>query len=151
MLITPHHFKGIKLLTQISIMIVCSLTKWTHCITENFKVEMRQVVTWLPSAHGPHDSVVTQTSSHSGLVTLLTGIRFPLGHSGPQCLIVIPDSKCPPLSSMVHFFYTTSYFSTSLTSTLKIKALFFFKILIPTYQTKWWHNQKTLFWIWSAV
>lgn len=137
MLITPHQFTGIKLLTRISIMVVCGLTNSTYCIRENLKVEMRQVVTWLSSAHGPHNnSVVTQTSSHSGLVSLLTGLWFPLGHSGPQCLIVIPDSNCPPLSSMVHFFYITTYFSTSLTSTLKIKTSFSLKTLALTYQTK---------------
>jgi hypothetical protein len=145
MLVTPHQFKGIKLLTWISIMIVCSLTNWTQCIRETLKVKIRQVVTWLSSAHGPHNnSVVTQTSSHSGLITLLTGLWFPLGHTGPQCLIVIPGSNCPPLSSMVHFFYITSYFYTLLTSMLKIKALLSFKMLVSTYKTKWWHNQKTL-------
>jgi hypothetical protein len=146
MLVTPHQFKDIKLLTQISIMIVCSLTNWTQCIREILKVKMRQVVKWLSSAYGPHNnSVVTQTSSHSGLIMLLTGLWFPLGHRGPQCLTVIPGSNCPPLSSMVHFFYITSYFYTSLTSTLQIKALFSFKILVSTYKTKLWHNQKTLF------
>ena len=44
---------------------------------------MRQVVTWLHSAHGPHnDSVLTQTSSHSGLVTLLRGLGSHLAIQG---------------------------------------------------------------------
>ena len=72
MLVTPHQFKGIKLLTRISIMTVCSPTNRAHCIRETFKVKMTQDVTWQPSAHHHHnESVVTQTSSHSGIVTLL--------------------------------------------------------------------------------